>query len=189
MNHRNRLIQLIHIAKRDLCLDDDTYRALLFANGEHSSCSKMNIKQLEMVLAVMEMQGFRRSKNPAGKEAKTPFKRRLSPKSGKAKHAQIDKIRAIWITMAQQGIVRDSSEAALDKYVSRMTGRAGQKGVEHVGWLDASQAYIILESLKNWHKRELADRMKAVGHCIPLNRNGTGLAGYQAVVDEYEVDR
>ncbi|MGF1725673.1 hypothetical protein [Photobacterium nomapromontoriensis] len=44
----------------------------------------------------------------------------------------------------------------------------------------------MLESLKNWHKRELADRMKEVGHCIPLNRNGTGVAGYQAVVDEYE---
>ncbi|MGF1727187.1 gp16 family protein [Photobacterium nomapromontoriensis] len=199
MNNRNRLIQLIHVGKRELALDDDTYRALLFANGEHSSCSKMNIQQLEMVLAVMEMQGFRRSRRPAsrdinpsmdvkriGKGIKTPFKRRLSPKSGKAKHAQIDKIRAVWITMAGHGIVRDSSEAALDKYVCRMTSRGGQQGVEHIGWLYSNQAYTVLESLKNWHKRALTDRMKEVGHCIPLNRNGTGLAGYQAVVDEYE---
>ncbi|MGF1689313.1 regulatory protein GemA [Photobacterium japonica] len=200
MNNRNRLIQLIHVGKRELALDDDTYRALLFANGEHSSCSKMNIHQLEMVLTVMEMQGFRRSRRPAsrdinpfmdvkriGRGIKTPFKRRLSPKSGKAKHAQIDKIRAVWITMAGHGIVRDSSEAGLDKYVCRMTSRGSQQGVDHVGWLDASQAHIVLESLKNWHKRELAARMKEIGHCVPLNRNGTGLAGYQAVVEGYEV--
>ncbi|MGF1680198.1 gp16 family protein [Photobacterium minamisatsumaniensis] len=199
MENRNRLIQLIHVGKRELALDDDTYRALLFANGEHSSCSKMNIKQLELVLAVMEIQGFRRSRRPAsrdispsmdvkrqGKVGKTPFKRRLSPKSGRAKHAEIDKIRAIWITMAQHDIVRDHSESALDAYVSRITNRNKSEGVEHIGWCNAKQAYTVLESLKNWHKRELADRMKEAGWAVPLNRNGSGLTGYKAVVEGYQ---
>ncbi|WP_239928716.1 gp16 family protein [Photobacterium sanguinicancri] len=182
MDNRNRLIQLIHVGKRELALDDDTYRALLFANGEHSSCSKMNIKQLELVLTAMEIQGFKRQ----GKGGKTPFKRRLSPKAGKAKHAEIDKIRAIWIIMAQHDIVRDRSESALDAYVRRITNRNKGEGVEHVGWCDANQAYTVLESLKNWHKRELADRMKEAGWTVPLNRNGTGLAGYKAVIEGYE---
>lgn len=199
MDNRNRLIQLIHVGKRELALDDDTYRALLFANGEHSSCSKMNIKQLELVLAVMEIQGFRRSRRPAsrdispsmdvkrhGKGGKTPFKRRLSPKAGKAKHAEIDKIRAIWVTMAQHDIARDRSESALDAYVRRITNRNKGEGVEHVGWCDSNQACTVLESLKNWHKRELSDRMKEAGWAVPLNRNGTGLAGYKAVVEGYE---
>lgn len=136
MNNRNHLIKLIHIGKRELALDDDTYRALLTTNGGHPSCSQMNIKQLEMVLTVMERQGFKRA-----------VKRRLSPKSGKAKHAQIDKVRAIWITMYHQGIVRDRSEAALDTYIFRMTG------VNHVGWLDSKQASMVLEALKRWTTR------------------------------------
>ncbi|MDO6542794.1 gp16 family protein [Photobacterium sanguinicancri] len=143
MDNRNRLIQLIHVGKRELALDDDTYRALLFANGEHSSCSKMNIKQLELVLSVMEIQGFKRQ----GKGGKTPFKHRLSPKAGKAKHAEIDKIRAIWITMYHQGIVRDRSEVALDAYVRRMTK------ISHVGWLNKKQASMVLEALKSWVAR------------------------------------
>ncbi|UTV30186.1 gp16 family protein [Photobacterium atrarenae] len=183
MNNRNRLIQLIHVGKRELALDDDTYRALLFANGEHSSCSKMNIKQLENVLAVMEMQGFKRK----GNDAQSTFKRRLSPKSGKAKHAEIDKIRAVWITMHQHGIVRDRSEAALDAYVRRMTGRGNQKAVDHVGWLDANQAYTVLEALKNWHRREVVEEMREKGWPVPMNKAGTHPAGYDAVIGEYEL--
>ncbi|MDO6497349.1 gp16 family protein [Photobacterium sanguinicancri] len=181
MNPRNRLIQLIHVGKRELALDDDTYRALLFANGEHSSCSKMNIKQLENVLAVMEIQGFKRMVNGNSKS----FKKRLSPKSGKAKHSQIDKIRAVWISLYQHQVVRDKSENALDAYVRRMTNRNKNKGVDHVGWLDSSQAYMVLEALKSWHRRELVDRLKEAGYIVPMNKSGTGLAGYDAVVDAY----
>lgn len=183
MNNRNRLIQLIHVGKRELCLDDDTYRALLFANGEHSSCSKMNIKQLENVLAVMEMQGFKRK----GKSAETPFKRRLSPKSGKAKHAVIDKIRAVWITAAKHGVVRDRSETALDAFVRRITNRKEGNGVGHVAWLEANQAYTVLETLKSWHKRELVECMKARNWPVPMNQTGTHPAGYEVVVKEYEL--
>lgn len=150
MNNRNRLIQLIHIGKRNLGLDDDTYRALLTATTGKPSCSQLTVKQLDSVLAVMERQGFKRKRS----NSKTTFKRRLSPKSGNAKHAQIDKIRAIWITMHQQGIIRDGSETALDAYVRRMTKRGNQKGVDHVGWLDSRQACVVLESLKSWQTRK-----------------------------------
>ncbi|PSU49465.1 regulatory protein GemA [Photobacterium frigidiphilum] len=155
MNNRNRLIQLIHVGKRELGLDDETYRAMLQEVASKVSCSKMSIKELELVVAHMEAKGFKRQ----AKVGKTGFKRRLSPRSGKAKHAEIDKIRAIWITMYQHGIVQDKSETALDAYVRRMT-----TNIDHVGWMDSHQAYAVLESLKKWHTRALREWMVENGH-------------------------
>ncbi|WP_413112387.1 phage protein GemA/Gp16 family protein [Thaumasiovibrio sp. DFM-14] len=61
--------------------------------------------------------------------------------------AEIDKIRALWISMHKNGIVCDSSETALNKFVKRMTG------VENVGWLDKGQASVVIEGLKSWTYR------------------------------------
>lgn len=182
MNNRNRLIQLIHVGKRELGLDDDTYRAMLENVTGKTSCSKMSIQQLELVLASMENQGFKRQVN--GKQ--TTFKKRLSPKAGRAKHGEIDVIRAVWITMAKHGIVRDGSETALDAYVRRMTNRNKGQGVDTVAWCSHDQAYQVLESLKSWHRRELIKQMKAKGWTVPMNTSGTAPAGYDAVLEAYE---
>lgn len=160
MNNRNRLIQLIHVGKRELGLDDETYRAMLQEVASKVSCSKMSIKELELVVAHMEAKGFKRQ----AKVGKTGFKRRLSPRSGKAKHAEIDKIRAIWITMYQHGIVNDRSEAAINAYAKRMTSGINGESVDSVNWLDARQAMVVLESLKKWHTRVLREWMVGNGH-------------------------
>ncbi|WP_428259003.1 phage protein GemA/Gp16 family protein [Enterovibrio norvegicus] len=47
-------------------------------------------------------------------------KKRLSPKI-RGKPDVISKIRALWLTMAKEGIIRDGSETALDAYVHKMT--------------------------------------------------------------------
>lgn len=148
---RNQLIQLIHIAKTQLALDDDTYRMQLKAETGQTSCKQMNIKQLQQVLSTMESKGFKR--HPFKRNSKQRLKGRLSPRSGNAKHATIDKIRAIWITMYKQGHIRDGSEDALNRYVQRMTKRNNGAGVACVAWLDASQAYTVLEGLKKWQDR------------------------------------
>lgn len=182
MNNRNQLIKLIHVAKRSLALDDETYRLVLTNTTDKDSCSKMSIKELESVLAEFENRGFKRMVNGN----KKPFKKRLSPKSGKAKFAEIDKIRAIWITMAKHGVVRDRSETALDAYVRRMTNKGRKQGVDHVAWCDASQAYQVLESLKSWHRRVMIDEIKAKGWTVPMNERTAKPAGYEAIRDSYE---
>ncbi|WP_249114534.1 regulatory protein GemA, partial [Vibrio parahaemolyticus] len=91
----------------------------------------MNIKELEQVLSALETKGFKRSL-PKGKK---PFKRRLSPKSGKSKNTIIDKCRAIWNTMATHGFVRDRSESALDKYTQRILKNQKDK-VDCIAWCD-----------------------------------------------------
>lgn len=149
------LIAKIHIAKKQLCLDDETYRQLLAtaANGK-SSCKDMAKYELENVLDVLKTKGFKPLKKKSTK--------RLSPKSGKAKHAEIDKIRAIWITMHKHGFLRDGSEDALDAYTKRMTVRLNKGiGLDAVNWLNPFLASRLLEVLKQWHKREIVKWLEA----------------------------
>lgn len=179
-NSRSPLIKLIHVAKRQLALDDDVYRLLLEAETGSDSCSKMSIKQLEKVLAAMESKGFKRQT----KARKTPFKKRLSPKA-KGERAEVDKIRAIWIVMSKQGFVRDGSETALDAYVRRITHRNKGIGVDHVAWCDVHQAYTVLESLKSWHHRVMMDELKAKGWTVPVNERTGKPMGYEAIYNTY----
>ncbi len=148
MQQRTRLIQLIHVGKRELQLDDDTYRALLKRETGNDSCKEMKIEELNKVLSAMERQGFKRKKSNNPKQPK----KRLSPKT-QGKPDVISKIRALWITMAKEGIIRDGSETALDAYVRRMTKKQSGKGVDHVAWCNDEQASRIIEFLKQWTKR------------------------------------
>ncbi|WP_154124185.1 gp16 family protein [Grimontia hollisae] len=181
-DNRKRLIQLIHVGKRELQLDDDTYRALLSRETGKASCSTMKIAELDKVLAAMERQGFKRQKK--GKAVASG--KRYSPKS-KGYRTEVHKIRAIWITMAKQGFVRDGSETALDAYVRRMTSRSKGKGVDAVAWLKDDQAYMVLESLKRWHRREAIEALKAKGWSVPYNDKGTDYAGYELIIAAFEL--
>ena len=175
---RKRLITLIQIAKSQLKLDETLYRTMLKPAVAKDSLRAMNLSELEQALAAFKQKGFK----PSSNTNKTGVKKRLSPKSGKAKITQIDKIRAVWITMGHHNIVQDSSETALDAYVRRMTNRTNK--VDSIAWLDEPQAYRVLESLKNWHKRELIERIKQRGTCIPTNEKGSPL-GYSQTIDLY----
>ncbi|PTP90111.1 gp16 family protein [Vibrio splendidus] len=180
MSNRNQLIQLIHVAKRELILDDVTYRLLLANITDKASCSKMGIKELESVLAEMESKGFKRNVN----NNKKPFKKRLSPKSGKSKNTIIDKCRAIWITMYQHGFVRDKSETALDKYAQRILKNQENK-VDCIAWCNEYQASRVVEALKRWHQRVMIDEIKAKGWTVPMNERTNKLMGYEKVANAF----
>lgn len=182
MPSKNQLIQLIHVAKRELSLDDDAYRAAIsgIAAGK-TSCAQLTFAQLEQLLESFKQAGFKRRVNKS--------KKRLSPtRETKVRVAEITKIRAIWITMHQQDFVRDGSETALNSYVQRMTVRLnGGVGVAEVGWLTDVLAVKVLEALKAWHIRMICDAMIAAGkrHLIPLNDRTGKPAGYDALTAAY----
>ena len=180
MSNRNQLIQLIHVAKRELGLDDDVYRLLLESNTAKTSCKTMSIKELESVLSTLENKGFKRKAS----SNKKPFKRRLSAKSGKVK-TDVNKITAIWITMAKQSFVHDGSASALDAYVRRMTHRNSGDGVDHVAWCSPNQAYRVIEALKSWHRRVMIDAMKEKGVSIPMNERTNKPAAYDEISRVY----
>lgn len=127
---RQRLVRLIHVAKRDLGLDDETYRALLTNCVNKDSTRAMTVPELERVMARMKQCGFR-------------VKRTIAL----ADDDQSKKIRALWLSLHAAGAVRDSSEFALASFVRRQTGVAALQ------WLDTAQASKVIESLKQWLAR------------------------------------
>ncbi|EDN2204868.1 regulatory protein GemA [Salmonella enterica] len=135
---RSNIIQLIHIAKSQMGMDIDTYRQMLLSITGKTSTSDMNPGQLNKVLAAMKGKGF--VVKPSSKARTT---RPL------ADYPQAKKLRALWLEMYAQGIVRDSSEEALRRWVKRETG------VDGLQWLEADKASTAIEKLKKWQEREL----------------------------------
>ncbi|MCU8010922.1 gp16 family protein [Shewanella sp. SM74] len=182
--HKKRLITLINVAKGSLQLDEAIYRAMLKNATGKDSLRAMNLPELEQALEVFKQKGFKPTLNPHKK-------RRLSPAAGKSKLASIDKIRAIWITMGHHLVIQDNSESALDAYVRRMTLRSRitnnqTQGVDVTAWMTEPQAYKVLESLKNWHKRVLIERIIVRGERLKMNEAGTRPANYEVIVAQYE---
>ena len=181
-NNRSALIKLIHVAKRELALDDEAYKAAIegVAQGKTSSAD-LTVTQLEMLLERFKSAGFKRQ-STASKA------RRKSPVAGTpVRTPEISKIRAIWITMRQHGFVKDGSETALNSYVQRMTIKLnGGVGVAEVGWLNDALAVKVLEALKGWHRRLMLARIAADIIQPPLNERTGNPAGYDAVMAFYE---
>ncbi|EJC5175205.1 DUF1018 domain-containing protein [Salmonella enterica] len=141
---RASLITLIHIAKKDLRLDTDTYRDALRAAVGKTSCRDMTQTELSKALAAFKKRGFKvRSK---------PQNRALKPATVTAK------IRAIWRLMHVHGFLSSDSEAALNAWVRKQTASAnGGEGVANYQWLEREPvlASDVLERLKRWHRREM----------------------------------
>ena len=148
---RAKAIQLIHIAKQQLAMDELSYRLLLQNVTGKTSSTKMTISELVKVLTEMESKGFRTS-------AKNGY--RYSPRTKKAvvKSNIAHKIRAIWIEMSKQGLVRDGSENALNAFVRGVVNpiyakRGMNIQVLNVGALRDDMASLVLERLKKWQAR------------------------------------
>ena len=145
---RQKLIRLIHVAKRDLAMPDDSYRAILLQIGGKESAADLNAQQLERVLQHLKRCGFK----VRAKGSNRPL----------AQDGQSSTIRAIWLQLADMGIVRDRSEAALGKYVYRMTK------VDALQWLSTEQASAVIEQLKKWQGRVINERDTALRQALGL---------------------
>ncbi|HHT7762492.1 gp16 family protein [Pasteurella multocida] len=146
---KSKAIQLIHIAKQQLRMDELSYRILLNELTNKNSTKQMTIAELVKVLDDFEKKGF---KNMAGY--------RYSPRTSKAivQSNIAHKIRAIWIDMAKHGVIRDSSEQALNVWVRSVVNPIYKKWgtniqVLNVGSLNDQMASIVLERLKKWQAR------------------------------------
>ena len=57
-NFRGQKIAKIHVAQTQLNMDDDTYRLMLQRVTGKTSCTKLNDRQLDQVIAEMRRLGF-----------------------------------------------------------------------------------------------------------------------------------
>ncbi|MBB3462003.1 gp16 family protein [Rhizobium sp. BK377] len=131
-------IAAIHVAKKQLGLDDDTYRAKLARITGKQSAKDMSEDERQSVLTVFRNEGFA----PASATRRADGRRKLTGRFAK-------KLQALWIAAWNLGIVRDRDDAALISFVKRQTG------IEHTRFLvHADDANRAIEALKSWIRRE-----------------------------------
>jgi len=153
---RRKLMAQIHIGKKQLGMDDDTYRSLLTGATGKDSCSKMDFNQLHQVVTAMKRRGFKASKPKA--TDKSPASR------GPGRSTQVDKLRAIWITMGNQGVIHNASESALLHWVQNQLAKRDAKPIDSLNWLNGHpEINRLIEQLKRWQKR--AQLNKEVAQC------------------------
>lgn len=123
---RNNLIKKVHVGKRELGLDDETYRSLLERVTGHRSAAKCNDQQLILVVKEMKAKGFH-------------------VKQKKKYPAQLPKMRALWITLWCLRVVRNRQDRALLAFTARQTGRP----VGDLSWVTPTDANKVIEALKD----------------------------------------
>ncbi len=145
----------LHIAKAQLGLDDDTYRAVLVRVTGKASSKDMHAAEHSRVIAEFERLGFkpalkapRKSGNASARKLSGPYAKKLQ---------------ALWIAGWNLGLIIDRTDTGLLAFVANMTG------IERTEWLlDAAQARKVVEGLKGWLAREggvdWSDRVGAPAH-------------------------
>lgn len=131
--HRRMLIAKVHVARKELGLDEDTYRgALVLVTGDKSkdSAKKCTEHELVAVLDHFKLRGFT-----------------AKPRPGVANHKVAAKARALWISLAQLGAVKNRSDQALEAFAAR------QLGCERFQWARQSDGYRLIEALKAMAER------------------------------------
>lgn len=121
----------IHIAKKELGLDDDAYRDVLERITGKRSSKGMNAKQHKAVLDEFKRLGWKPTKATIKKSDK-PYVRL---------------IHALWRSCHQKGAIENGSRQALRKFIEK------QSGVSDPEFLTYHQANPIIEALKNMEQR------------------------------------
>lgn len=124
---RSKLIQLIHIAKSQIGLSDEDYRAVLESTAKKSSCSDMTLFELDEVLKAMKKLGFRVKKLET-KEIEIGWD---------TSKEQMDYIKGMWELVA-----RNKSDRALYQFIKRITG------ADHPRFMDATAAQKVILALR-----------------------------------------
>jgi phage gp16-like protein len=157
--NRAQALQLVHVARKDLSIDEDAWRDLLRQQFHVASSKDLDIYGLHRLIEHLKKCGFKVrhavAKKP-GSPRGAPARSRPLHGAAQERPGESAKIRALWLFLhAPLGLVRDPSEKALVAYVQRLTG------VEALQWLDGGQTYRVIESLKKWAERVFLERLQA----------------------------
>jgi len=126
--HRRSLIAKVHIAKSQLRMVEDDYRAIMLRVTGNSSAAQCTDAELVALLKEFEGKGFTaKAKKPGARPADHPVAR---------------KARALWISLHQLGAIADPSDRALEAFAQR------QLGVAKLQWADQALGYKLIEALK-----------------------------------------
>ncbi len=138
MSHDSRrtLIAKIHIAKKDLCLDDATYRDVLVRVTGKDSCKKMSLAELKKVVMDMKRLGFAPKQTD---RAKQEYGRK--PTTTPERQPMLDKIEAI---LADKGLHWSYAHALAQKMFGKTL----------ITWLTADEMYKVVQVLAVYQERQ-----------------------------------
>lgn len=129
-------IAAMHVARKQLDLDEDVYRAKLIAITGKSSAKDMTEAERQKVLGEFRKVGFR----PA--PGRAAGRRQLTGPYAK-------KLQALWIAAWNLGLVDDRDDKAMLAFVKRQTGLDDTRFLHH-----ADDGRAAIEGLKGWLRRE-----------------------------------
>lgn len=131
----------IHLAKKQLALTEDDYRAAVarMSHGRTTTAAELTAGERAALLEHFRAAGFKGARG--GKRVKgRPDAAGYRP--------QVAKARALWRSLWQLGAMRDGTDRALDAFAKRQTG------VERLAWCKPHQLNAVIEALKDWSRRE-----------------------------------
>ena len=134
-NSKQTLIAKIHIAKKELALDDETYRDVLERVTGKTSCKGMNLNELKAVVMDLKRLGFTPKQT-----AKTQTDHGRRPTTTADKQPMLDKIEAI---LTDRGLHWHYAHGMAKKMF----------GKELVTWLTTEQMYKVVQALLVYQKR------------------------------------
>lgn len=136
-----RMIAKVHVAKKQIGMDDDAYRAVLTRTIGKASTKGCSFAEMELLLAEFKRLGFTPIATPSGK----PWVR---------------KIHAIWKELAP--LLDQATDATLAAFVARQTHSArNPAGISKPEWLDAKEATKVIQGMEGWLARAKAARAVA----------------------------
>lgn len=125
MNRRNLDLSKIHIAKKDLALDEDTYRSMLQRVAGVTSAKDLSPLKTTAVLAELVRLGWKPKKSKVG---------RAAPKVAPDREKLVGKIEAFLAEAGREWAYADGMALRMFK-------------VERVEWLDARQLGSMVSAL------------------------------------------
>lgn len=133
----SKSIALIQVGKKQLGLDEDTYRGMLHRVTGKISLREMSEDEKQNVIEDLKQKGF----NPTV----------IRPSKGKKKRLEgkfAPKLQALWIAAFNLGVVTNGTDEALIAFVHRQTC------LDHIQFLhDPADASKAIEALKRWLTR------------------------------------
>jgi phage gp16-like protein len=135
---RRAMLAKVHVAKKQLGMDDDSYRAVIKRVTGFDSAGYASVAELERILAEFKRLGFKSASSISGK----PWVR---------------KIYAIWKDLAP--LLDDATDATLAAFVVRQThSDSNPEGIAKPEWLDPKEATKVIQGLQGWLARVKAER-------------------------------
>jgi phage gp16-like protein len=137
---RRAMLAKVHVAKKQLGLDEATYRATVEAATGKRSAGDCTPAELERLLRRFQQLGFVAVQTPMSKAGRTAVK----------PHAKT--IYALWGQCQRAGVIANGSLPALSAFCER------QVGVSRPDWIAPEDAHKVIEALKVMLKRGRAPR-------------------------------